>query len=150
MFSNVALNVFIGLVFVFLLYSLLVTIVQEWIAVTIGFRARVLEKAILRMLEDGKTTTWVPFWDRISGLLHVLGFKNILKGKNVAPWFYAHPLIKYLGEDNFYSKPASLEATDFSKVMIDLLKGFGHPESEFVKTLNDSIHAGTIYKLPIN
>src|SRR5262245_17189118 len=114
MFNNVALDVFIGLVFVFLLYSLLATIVQEMIATRLGFRAKVLEKAIVRMLEDGKSTTKVPFGDRITGFLHLFGLKNILKDKKVASLFYAHPLIKYLGEDNYYSKPAYLDATNFS------------------------------------
>src|SRR3954470_23135335 len=98
MFSNVALDVFIGLIFVFLLYSLLATIIQEMIAVRLAFRSKVLEKAILRMLEDGKTTTRTPYGDRIKGLLHLFGLTNQLKGKSIAPWFYAHPLIKYLAE----------------------------------------------------
>jgi hypothetical protein len=150
MFNNVALDVFIGLVFVFLLYSLLATIVQEFIATRLAFRAKVLEKALLRMLEDGKTTTKFQYGDRVQGFLHLLGLKNILKDKNIVPWFYAHPLIKYLAEDNYYSKPAYLDASNFSKVMIDLLKGFGFPESQMVQTIHNSITEGKIYKLPIN
>jgi hypothetical protein len=150
MFNNVALDVFIGLVFVFLLYSLLATIVQEMIATRLGFRARVLEKAILRMLEDGKTTSDYRSIDRLNGFLHLLGLKNILKNKLVALWFYAHPLIKYLAEDNYYSKPAYLDPSNFSKVMIDLLKGFTRPESQVIQTIHNSITAGTIYKLPLS
>jgi len=150
MLNNVALDVFIGLVFVFLLHSLLATIVQEMIATRLGFRAKVLEKAILRMLEDGKTTTKLPFGDRISGALHLLGLKNILKNKTVALWFYAHPLIKYLAEDNYYSKPAYLDPSNFSKVMIDLLKGFNQPESQAIQSIHTSIMAGSIYKLPLS
>jgi len=150
MFNNVALDVFIGLVFIFLLYSLLATIIQELIATRFAFRAKVLEKAILRMLEDGRTTTWLPYWDRIMGFIHIFGLKNLLRGKTVAPWFYSHPLIKYLAEDNYYSKPAYLSARNFSKVMIDLLKGFGQPDSNTVQSIHNSITNGTIYKLPVN
>ncbi len=150
MFNNVALDVFIGLVFIFLLYSLLATIIQEMIATRLAFRAKVLEKAIVRMLEDGKTTTILPYGDRINEILHLFGLKSLLKGKTVAPWFYAHPLIKYLAEDNYYSKPAYLDASNFSKVMIDLLKGFGQPESQTVQSIHNSITAGIIHKLPIN
>ena len=117
MFNNVALDVFIGLIFIFLLYSLLTTIVQEIIANKLAFRSKVLEKAILRMLEDGKTNSRFSLWDRFRGFGHMLGKPNLLKGKSIAPWFYAHPLIKYLGEDNFYSKPAYLAASNFSKVI---------------------------------
>ncbi|PIF34310.1 hypothetical protein CLU81_4949 [Flavobacterium sp. 9] len=152
MINNVALDVFIGLTFIFLLYSLLATIIQEMIAVRFSFRAKLLEKAILRMLEDGKTKVgWSSFIDdRIYGTLHLFGVVNILKNKQVAVWFYSHPLIKYLAEDNYYSKPAYLTAANFSKVIIDLLKGFNQPESQAVQTINQSIINGTIYKLPIS
>ncbi len=150
MFNNVALDVFIGLVFVFLLYSLLATIIHEMIATRLGFRAKVLEKAILRMLEDTQTNNSMPFGDRIDGFLHLLGLKNLLKNGNIAPWFYAHPLIKYLGEDNYYSKPAYIDAGNFSKVMIDLLKDFNLPESQMVQSIHNAITLGIIHKLPIN
>jgi hypothetical protein len=150
MFNNTALDVFIGIVFIFLLYSLLATIMQEIIATRFAFRSKVLEKAILRMLEDGITNSPFAYADRIKGMLHIFGLKNLLEGKTVAPWFYAHPLIKYLGEDNYYSKPAYLDASNFSKVMLDLLKGFGQPESQAVQSIHNSIINGFIHKLPIN
>lgn len=150
MFNNVALDVFIGLVFIFLLYSLLASIIQEMIATRLAFRAKVLEKAIIRMLEDTQTNNIRPYGDRIDGFLHLVGLKNLLKKGSVAPWFYAHPLIKYLGEDNYYSKPAYLDATNFSKVLIDLLKDFNLPESQSVQSIHNSIMAGIIHKLPIN
>src|SRR5665213_289540 len=150
MFNNVALDVFIGLVFIFLLYSLLATILQEMIATRLAFRAKVLEKAFIRMLEDSQTDNHRPFGDRIDGFLHILGLKNILKKAAVAPWFYAHPLIKYLGEDNYYSKPAYLHAENFSKVILDLLKDFDLPETESLQSIHDSIMAGIIHKIPIN
>jgi hypothetical protein len=150
MFNNVALDVFIGLVFIFLLYSLLATIVQEIIATRLAFRAKVLEKAIIRMLEDGKSTFGTSIYERLKAFGHLLGRPNLLKGKSIAPWFYAHPLIKYLGEDNTYSKPAYLSAQNFSKVIIDLLKGFGKIDTNETQTINDSINNETIYKLPID
>ncbi|HTE26961.1 hypothetical protein [Flavitalea sp.] len=150
MFNNVALDVFIGLVFVFLLYSLLATIIQEMIATRLALRAKVLEKAIIRMLEDIQTDNRRPFGDRIDGSLHLLGLKNLLKKGKIAPWFYAHPLIKYFGEDNYYSKPAYLDASNFSKVIIDLLKDFNLPESQTVQSIHNSIMNGIIHKLPIN
>jgi hypothetical protein len=150
MFNNTALDVFIGLVFVFLLYSLMATILQEIIATRFDFRAKVLEKAILRMLEDGKTAQSIPYLDRINGLLHIFNLKSLLKGKKVAPWFYAHPLIKYLAEDNWYSKPSYITPANFSKVMMDLLKGFDQPASQSLQSIHDSIMAGVIHQLPIN
>lgn len=63
MFNNVALDIFIGLVFIYLLYSLLATIIQEMIATRLAFRAKVLEKAILRMLDDTQNDNHRPFGD---------------------------------------------------------------------------------------
>ena len=52
MFNNGALDIVIGLVFIYLLYSLLATIIQEIIAAWLSFRAKYLEKAIMRMLDN--------------------------------------------------------------------------------------------------
>ncbi|MGZ8538832.1 MAG: hypothetical protein ACXWV9_11240, partial [Flavisolibacter sp.] len=52
MFNNIALDVCIGLVFIFLLYSLLATIILELIAHILDLRARMLTKALRNMLED--------------------------------------------------------------------------------------------------
>jgi hypothetical protein len=99
MFNSVVLNVVIGLVFIYLLYSLLATIIQELITSWFGLRARGLLKGISRMLNDDE-------------------YK-----KDVSNAFYDHPLIKFLGENKFHSKPSYLTAQNFSKVMIDLLRG---------------------------
>jgi len=150
MFSNVVLDVVIGLVFIYLLYSLLATILQELIATNLGFRSKVLERAILRMLEDGKTTGKFSFFDRFKGVIHLFGKPNLLMDKKVASWFYAHPQIKYLGEDNYHSKPTYITSQNFSKVMIDLLKGFENNATNEVQQISDSIQNGIIFHLPID
>jgi hypothetical protein len=110
----------------------------------------VLEKAILRMLEDGKTTTKYRAVDRIKGFAHLLGKPNLLKDKKIASWFYAHPLIKYLAEDNFYSKPAYISAQNFSKVILDLLHGIDGKSQVNIIKIRNSIEGGTIYPLNID
>jgi hypothetical protein len=149
MFNSIGLDVFIGLIFIFLIYSLLATIVQEIIANKLAFRSKVLEKAILRMLEDGKTNTRSRLLDRVSAFWHMFGKPNLLKDKTIASWFYAHPLIKYLGEDNFYSKPAYITPQNFSKVIIDLLQGIDTGTGN-TQNINTSVTNGSIYKLPID
>jgi len=99
MFDSVALNVVISLVFIYLLYSLLASIIQEAISVNLGIRARMLKKGIRRMLDDGTG-------------------KETLSNS-----FYNHPLIKYLGENKLHSKPSYMSAQNFSKVLVDLLRG---------------------------
>ncbi len=122
MFNNVVLDVVIGLVFIFLLYSLLASIVHEIIATNLAFRAKILEKAIARMLDDGPADR-NPVVDRLSGYLQLLGRTKYLEDKKFAASFYGHPLVKYLAEDKWHSKPSYLESGNFSKVVIDLLHG---------------------------
>jgi hypothetical protein len=143
MFNNVALDVVIGLVFIFLLYSLLATIIQEIIATKLALRAKILEKGIIRMLEDGKSSLNDSTLSLFSG-------RNALKPMRIAAWFYAHPLIKYLGENNRHSKPSYLSAQNFSKVLVDLLTGFAGNYLNDAQQLNDSIQKGIIYHLPID
>jgi len=57
MFNNAALDVVIGLVFIFLLYSLLGTLLQEIIATNVGLRGNILKTAIRRMLDDDAVET---------------------------------------------------------------------------------------------
>jgi len=118
MTGSVALDVVIGLVFIYLLYSLLASIIQEIIATWIGLRANVLQQGIIRMLNDGDDGPWYTarfrsFW-KVMKRYHPDGFAGA---------FYHHPLVKYLGEDAFHNKPSYISAQNFSKIIIDLLKG---------------------------
>lgn len=150
MTGSVILDVIIGLVFIFLFYSLLATIIQKMIATKFAFRAKVLEKAIIRMLQDGNTTsTGNIILDRSLSFWHFFSRKNMLRGKQIASWFYAHPLVKYLGEDNCYSKPAYLSAQNFSHVMLDLLHGVGGNEINMLK-VREAIAIGRIEVFPLN
>ncbi|HTI08219.1 MAG TPA: hypothetical protein VL832_06670 [Puia sp.] len=106
MFNNIVLDVFIGLIFVFLLYSLLATIFQEFIAQIIDLRAKMLQKGIARMLRDDN--------------------KDKKKDPPQALWkkFYDNPAIKYLSESNrIYSKPSYISPANFSKTIIQVLRG---------------------------
>lgn len=84
MLDSIALNVVISLVFIYSLYSLLVTTLNEIIASFFNLRAKTLEKGIQRMLTD-----------------------NGDKVNTVVDQFYQQPLIKYLGENNT-KKPSYL------------------------------------------
>jgi hypothetical protein len=68
MLDNVALDVVIGLIFIFLIYSLLATTINEGIAVNFNLRGRKLEHAIRRMLDDGFHTEHT-FWSVCKDLI---------------------------------------------------------------------------------
>jgi len=157
MFNNVALDVFIGLVFVFLLYSLLATIILEIIGQWFSLRASMLQKAIRRMLEDDSAAgakanytfkafliTWMENVSRF--------FKPIRKDETFLNAFYQHPTIKFLGESRLKSKPGYLQASNFSQTIIQLLRGDSYDgisvnESDLIsKTLQN----GGIHNVQIN
>jgi hypothetical protein len=74
---------------------------------------------------------------------------NRLKNKRFAAAFYAHPLIKYLAEDNWHSKPAYLHASNFSKIVTDLLHGINADMATGdLAEIRDSITKGQII-LPV-
>jgi len=101
MTGSVALDVVIGLVFIYSLYSLLTTTVTEMVATLIRLRSSFLESGIKRMLDDGSKTTVL------------------------SEGFFNQPLIKYLGSGSLgglIKKPSYLSAQNFSKALLELLK----------------------------
>lgn len=129
MFNNVALDVFIGLIFVFLLYGLLATIIMEFIAHSMALRARLLVKALRRMLEDNpreifgrkfNLTIVDVFTDAVE---FIKRYFRPFKDLPFLTRFYSHPTIKYLGESKSSSKPSYMEANNFSQTMIQILRG---------------------------
>lgn len=121
MFNNEALDVVIGLVFIYLLYSLLATIISEIVATKFSFRAKFLSKAIVKMLDDDAHTS-SPQMDQMG--LAISSYNKKRSAPNLfTDSFYNHPLIKVLGEKIVSSKPAYIISETFSKVVIDLLRG---------------------------
>src|SRR5687767_9709726 len=116
MLNNVALDVVIGLVFIYLLYSLLATILSEIIATTLGLRARNLKEALNRMLTDEADKKKSLPW-------RILDSLNIMKNpKNaVINNFYNHPEIKYLGSSGVFRNPSTFKAISFSKTILNVL-----------------------------
>lgn len=153
MLNNVVLDVFIGLIFVFLLYSLLATILQEFIASRFSLRAKMLQKAMRRMLQDDNNSNSINpiknYLDEANGnakrLFGSQAGTNSLLGK-----FYNHPTIKFLGEGKLFKKPSYLHGHNFSQTIIHLLRGEDYDgrnatESELIReTLYDTTSANHI------
>jgi hypothetical protein len=119
MLNSSILDIVIGLIFIYLLYSLLVTILQEIIASQFSFRAKILERAVFRMLEDEN-----KFASKFRSVSYL--FKKTGNGgaKNSMTYeYYKHPLILFLGESDCRGKPAYINKETFSKVIVDLLRG---------------------------
>lgn len=123
MFNNIALDVTIGLVFVFLLYSLLMTVLQELIVKWFGIRQRFLVKIMRRMLEDAQQTgdTFTGFFKDMGN--SILNYFRPFKKRSFTQAFYNYPAIKYLGRSNNNSKPSYISPQIFSQTLVEMLRG---------------------------
>lgn len=123
MFNSIALDVIIGLMFIYLLYSLLATVFTEIIATQLGLRSRNLKEAIDRMLTDEeKIGKLGRLWDSL---------RLIKNPKNrIIKNFYDHPEIKYLGSTGIFKTPSSFKAVSFSKTLMCVLFGDGPVTAE--------------------
>jgi hypothetical protein len=136
MLNSVALDVAIGLMFIFLLYSLLATVISEIIATMIGLRARNLKEAVNRMLNDEGTS---GFFSRLWDSINI--FKN--PSNKVIDNFYNHPEIKYLGSSGIFRNPSSFKAVSFSKTLFNLLFGNGPVTRDIIdQRLRQIVDAG--------
>jgi hypothetical protein len=125
MTGAIALDVVIGLVFIYLLYSLFATIICEIIAVQLGIRERNLKQAIRRMLEDFPETSEnkiVAFFRQVGRSVSEV-FMNY-EGP-AACVFYRLPIIKYFARNTFHSKPAYITKQNFSKAVLEIFRRYG-------------------------
>ncbi|NIJ52761.1 hypothetical protein [Dyadobacter arcticus] len=126
MIGNVALDVVIGLVFIYLLYSLYATIIMEIVSSLLGLRARNLCYALSRMLMDEK-----DYGERkvrrdgsrlATTFLRVAGKSTNMENEELYEKFFNQPSIKYLSSGGIGNKPSYLSAENFSKALIDAIK----------------------------
>lgn len=128
MFNNVALDVAIGLVFIFLLYSLLATSVKEGIATVLALRARTLREGIINgMLSNTPdyrrwTSILIGIGNFLKQCLYIFTGNLDKKEKKLGNLFYDHPLIKNYGSSRIFPHPSYIPATNFSAILIDVLK----------------------------
>lgn len=147
MFSNTAVDVVIGLVFIYLLYSLLATVLAEIVATNLGLRARNLKEAVDRMLNDedqkaiGFRGFWIRLWDSMK-LMKNPGNPRIIN-------FYNHPEIKYLGSTGIFRNPSAFKAISFSKTLLYLLNETGYRKLTEGTTQMEDPDEGDIKEVPV-
>jgi hypothetical protein len=107
MFGSTILEVGIGLVFVYLVLSLICSAVNEWIASSLlNLRSKTLEEGINKLLGDLKTA----------------------EDTKVADIFYDHPLIEAITGKN--KKPSYISPQTFSITVLDILVPIKEASSE--------------------
>ena len=134
LFGSTALEVAIGMIFVYLLLSLLCSAVVEYIEAKLNYRAKDLEKG-LRLLLDQK----IP---------EQLSYKKLGTTKNtVAEYLYAHPLVKALYRDE--KPPSYIPARTFSLALWDLVFPANEREgsaggSQSLKKIRESVQGNKL------
>lgn len=130
MFSNLAIDVALGLIFIYLLYSLLASVVQELIARIFNSRARVLTKGLRRMLEEDDHSKDLGWFGRFTffNWFYELGWSVVyffepFRNSPFLRKFYDSPSIRHLGENSATSRPAYISPQIFSQTMVHLLRG---------------------------
>jgi hypothetical protein len=144
MINNVGLDIFIGLVFIFLLYSLLASILGEMFATAIALRARNLREAVDRMLNDEEKRER-GFFER---LWDSMRFTRKPKNPRITN-FYNHPEIKYLGSSGIFKVPSQFQAVSFSKTLLNLLNETSIKKTISGDTQMENEHEGDIPDIPV-
>jgi hypothetical protein len=102
MTNNAVLDICIGLIFVYCLYSLLATTISEIVTSIIRLRSRMFKRVIRLMLTDNKP------------------------GNSLVDDFFKHELIKYMNKSASDTRaPSYLSAGNFSKTLMDIIKRKG-------------------------
>jgi len=124
MTGNIAIDVAIGLVFIYLLYSLLATVIGEIIASVFALRARNLQDAIGKMLNDDKEEpSKFKAWFKSLWLSVTKIFYN--KQEGLVEKFYEEPSIKYLAKNSRIKKPSYISPATFSQTLMNIMEEEG-------------------------
>jgi len=150
MFNFALLDVAIGLIFIFLVYSLLATSINEVVATLFSLRARMLKTAIRdRMLSETKKhhpmvsigRGFLAFCSEI--LFFIIGRPDQPNSrKKIGDWFYEHPLIKSYGSSGLFKLPSYIPNKNFSTVITELLR------KEFNRRTDDIIRIKLLQNIP--
>ncbi|MCF8371209.1 MAG: hypothetical protein K9H64_06290 [Bacteroidales bacterium] len=133
------LDVFIGLTFLYLLFSLFATIILELINNILRLRAQNLAFTLKRMMLD-EVNPKIRFIDKIKNkLFGTFGFLFGTKNENLFKAFINQPTIKYLSNGGLVNKPSYLSPTDFSKALIDSLKDSAPDEATKLEKIKTGI-----------
>jgi hypothetical protein len=142
MFNSPVLDTAIGLVFIFLLYSLLATSINEAIATLLSLRARMLRKGIIEgMLTNScNENAYLAWWKATKEFLvhawRMIRGKDYKYGNNVGDKVYQHPIMQNYGTKQSYPLPSYIPSSSFATIMIDVLRNYASTYANEVAQAN--------------
>jgi len=156
----IALDVVIGLVFIYLLYSLFATVIMEILNTFLGLRARNLRYALRRMLMDEENlpkvkeyvekSSWMSkaknevntvlkaIMKIINTFIKISGRSGNLSDPGLFHKFYEQPSIKYLSGGGIANKPSYIAAHNFSKTILDAIK-LNYNSDDVIKRIEEEL-----------
>lgn len=133
MFNSPILDLCIGLIFIYLLFSLLATSINEGLATIFALRAHMLREAIVEgMFRPEEQRNKNPIFRIKRGLQDVfanvgritLGLPYKYTNNKLGEDFYNHAVIKKLGRQKQFSLPSYLPEGTFSLVFTNILEDY--------------------------
>lgn len=128
--NSVVLDVVIGLVFIYLIYSLFISIVGEMISNWLGMRGRVLRQGITNLLTDIQHKN--EGFNFLRNLKQYFLYEPAEFKHSKAGEFYEQPSIKYLSQGNRSTifitkkgKPSYIKKENFTSTLINMLREKG-------------------------
>lgn len=131
----VVLDIFLGLILIYLLYSIFITIIAEMLSTWFGLRARMLRYGITNMLSDSGDNLTKKFRSKVFDffLIEPVDFEQTRAGQ-----FYEQPSIKRLAQNVYKNKqgrslynlfekrkPSYIAKESFSSTIITMLREHG-------------------------
>ena len=135
LFNSTILEVIIGLIFVYLLLSIMCTAANEWIAAMTRRRGKTLEKGITQLLSGQRVllAADAPDAPKTPADPNTPNPPNTGPAKTVEQSlidaFYDHPLIKSMRHDK--NHPTYLSSRNFSATLTDIITGEQQGKLEF-------------------
>lgn len=142
MTGSIAIDVVIGLVFIYLLYSLYATIIMEIISTSFGLRARNLRYTIARMLMDEKehdNRFYAGLARVIASFVQVTGRSANLTHPVLLKKFFNQPSIKYLGSGGIQNAPSYIAPENFSRALIEAIR-IDDPQLSQVASIEEGLN----------
>ena len=115
---TVILEVAIGIIFIWVLLSLIASAIQEWISQWLKWRPAMLEEAIRNILADNELEDTPTQGE---------------KEPTLTQKFYDHPLIKSLHSNGGDRRPSAIPSKQFASVVFDLILNAGTEDSKSKK-----------------
>ncbi len=141
MINNTAIDVAIGLFFIYALYSLLVTTLTELLASLLEQRGKILKMGIKRMLDNDKPQNAIN------------NNNNKILPENLSSMFLDKPEIKYLGKERKARSdrfPSYIKPSTFTNTLLDTL-GFVYSNSTNLSSIKNNLDTNNeTHKVLIN